>query len=85
MARVAENDPVRLRTPLSVLTVRKGRTVELPAGTVGTVLLDHRRAYEVEFVLVPNDPADWAATDYVTVVLEDDQVEALPQSERSRV
>lgn len=85
MARVAENDPLRLRTPLVAVTERKGRTVELPAGTVGTVLLDHRRAYEVEFVLAPADPAAWADTDYVIAVLEDDQVEALPRSERGRV
>lgn len=85
MTRLAEDTPVRLRFPITVKTDRAGRILTLAPGTVGGVLLDLRDAYEVEFVLAPSDPTDWAATDYVTAVLEDDQVEALPRSEWSRL
>ncbi|MBX3587478.1 MAG: hypothetical protein AB7I35_00670 [Ramlibacter sp.] len=51
-----ENDPVRLREPFAADVVGEGRSVVIPAGAVGAVVLVHGNpsqpmAYEVEFYI----------------------------------
>lgn len=78
--RLQENDTCRLKGSVKVASQSyPGRTYTLPAGTLGSVLLERESRYEVEFVIVPPFPG-WRgieAMDCATAVIAENQLEKI--------